>query len=45
MLVIIALGFSLVDLWIGVRIVPEASTVYICPLPMITIRITWRKGV
>ena len=34
--------FKPVDFWVGMYIDTKNRTVYICPLPMIGVKITWR---
>lgn len=34
--------FRWYDLWVGVFIDTKTPAIYICPLPMIGVKITWR---
>ncbi len=36
--------FRWYDLWIGAYIDREANTVYICPFPMIGVKVRWHIG-
>jgi hypothetical protein len=36
--------FRWYDLWIGAYVDTQAGAVYICPLPMLGVRIQYRKG-
>lgn len=35
--------FRWYDLWVGVYIDVEGQAVYVCPIPMFGIKVSWRK--